>query len=97
MTGSSPDLADSLLAEPLLALAPSELMFGPEFSLSGEIGMVSRGTCALDLRVFGAPTELDMARVRVWKEVVDAEGRGMGSAEASVSLAFSDLTLIFDL
>ena len=65
MTGSSPDFADSLLAEPLLALAPSELMFGPVFSLSGEMGMVSRGTGELDLRVLGAATEVDIARVRV--------------------------------
>ena len=76
MTGSSPDFADPLLAEPLLALAPSELMFGSVFSFSGEIGMVSSGTGELDLKVLGATTEADMARVRVWKaKAVNAEGR----------------------
>ena len=76
MTGSSPDFADPLLAEPLVALAPSELMFGSVFSFSGEIGMVSSGTGELDLRFLGAATEADMARVRVWKaEGVNAEGR----------------------
>lgn len=75
VTGSSPDFADPLLAEPLLALAPSELMFGSVFSLSGEIGMVSRGTGELDLRVVGAVTEGDMARVNLWKaKAVNAEG-----------------------
>ena len=71
VTGSSPDLAD-----PLLALPPSELMFVAVFSLSGEMGMVSRGTGELDLRAVGAVTEVDMARVRVWKaKAVNAEGR----------------------
>ena len=51
-------------------------MFGSVFSFSGEIGMVSRGTGELDLRVVGATTEADMARVRVWKaKAVNTEGR----------------------
>ena len=76
MTGSSPDFADPLLAEPLLALAPSELMFGSVFSFSGDIGMVSRGTGELDLMVVGATAAADMARVRGWRaKAVNAEGR----------------------
>ena len=38
--------------------------------------MVSSGTGESDLKVLGAATEVDMARVRVWKaKAVNAEGR----------------------
>lgn len=56
MTCSSPDFA-----APLVAPAPSEVMFGSVFSLSGEIGMVSSGTGELDLSLVGAIAEADMA------------------------------------
>lgn len=71
MTCSSPDFAT-----PLVAPAPSEVMFGSVFSLSGEIGMVSSGTGELDLSVVGAMAEADMAVNKKGKAVaVSAEGR----------------------
>ena len=42
-------------------------MFGSVFSFTGEMGMVSSGTGELDLSVVGAMTEVDMARVSMWK------------------------------
>lgn len=71
MTCSSPDFAT-----PFVAPAPSEVMFGSVFSLSGEIGMVSSGTGELDLSVVGAMAEADMAGNKKGKPVaVSAEGR----------------------
>ena len=41
-----------------------EDMLGSVFSLAGEIGMVSRGTCELGLSVFGAVSTAAMKRRR---------------------------------
>ena len=55
---SSPDLA-----VPLVALeSSSDDMLGSAFSLAGEIGMVSRGTCELELRVVGTVSTVAMKR-----------------------------------
>lgn len=58
---SSPDLAVPLVA---LESSPDD-MLGLAFSLAGEIGMVSRGTCELELSVVG--TVSTAAMKRRWK------------------------------
>ena len=88
VTCSSPDFW-----APLLAVAPSEVIFGLMFSFAGEIGMVSSGTGELDFNVVEAVTEADMAGNRMrkagalyvskWEEIRDS-----GCAEASTKLAF---------
>ena len=55
---SSPDLAVPLVA---CASSPDD-MLGSAFSLAGEMGMVSRGTCELGLSVAGTLSTAAMKR-----------------------------------
>ena len=60
MIVSSPDLDVAFVTR----VSPLDDMLGSTFSLAGEIGMVSRGTCELGLSVFGAVSTAAMKRRR---------------------------------
>ena len=58
MIVSSPDLAVPLVTK----VSSLDDMLGLVFSLAGEMGMVSRGTCELGLSVVGAVSTAAMKR-----------------------------------